>query len=109
MSESASPIKLSLAPMAAEIEVQLYNEYMRPLAGTTIKRIYEYLDTNTGAEDGGRELQGAIPVVGQAVQLYQAGRYAEAVDAGYQAYRYVTVVRSHKSNLPPLELEPSGS
>ena len=108
MSEVVSPIKLSLAPMAAEIEGQLYNEYMRPLAGLTIKRLYEYLAANTNAEDGGRELQGAIPAVGQAVQLYQAGAYAQAVDTAFQAYRHVTVVRSHKPNLPALELEQTG-
>lgn len=109
MSEAVSPIRLSLAPMAAEIETQLFNDYMRPLAGQTIKRLYEYLAANGGAENGGRELQGAVPIVGQAVQLYQAGAYAQAVNAAFQAYRHVVVVRSHKPDLPALTLDPAGS
>lgn len=104
MPEAVSPIKLSLAPMAAEIELQLFNEYMHPIAGRVIKKLYDYLASNTGTNGNGRELEGCIPIVGQAVQLFQAGAYPQAVDQAFAAYRYITVLRSHKPELPPVDL-----
>ena len=105
MTETAvSPIKLTLGQMPPEIESQLYNDYLRPLAGQVIGRVYEYLTANLQGDKPVRELQGCVPIVAAAVQAYQAGDNAGALQQAYGAYRFVTVVRSHKSGLPPLDL-----
>ncbi|HEX2085322.1 MAG TPA: hypothetical protein VHF89_06530 [Solirubrobacteraceae bacterium] len=98
-----SPIKLSLAPMAPEIEAQLYSAYIKPIAAGVIRRLYEYLAANVQG-GGAKELQPCVPLVGGAVQVFQAGDYPRALQQAYVAYRYVTVVRTHKPELPPLEL-----
>jgi hypothetical protein len=97
-----SPIKLTLAPMAPEIEAQLFSAYIKPIAAGVIRRLYEYLAAN--AQGGGKELQGCVPLVGGAVQVFQAGDYPRALNQAYAAYRYLTVLRTHKPELPPLEL-----
>ncbi|MDQ3935245.1 MAG: hypothetical protein M3340_11530 [Actinomycetota bacterium] len=104
MPETISPIKLTLAPMPAQIEAQLYNDYLRPLAGQVIKKVYDYLSANAGGENGASELEGCAPLVAAAVQRFQAGDYAGALQQTFGAYRYVTVLRSHNPDLPALEL-----
>ncbi len=103
MAEPGSPIKLSLAPMAPEIEAQLFNAYMRPIAANVIGALYDYVAENAKKEEN-QELQGCIPLVGGAVQVFQAGDYGQALQQAYGAYRYVTVARTHKPELPKLEL-----
>ncbi len=100
---AGSPIKLSLAPMAPEIEAQLFNSYMKPIAADVIRRLYDYLATHSQRAEN-KELQGCIPLVGGAVQVFQAGDYPRALQQAYSAYRYVTVLRTHKPELPPLQL-----
>jgi hypothetical protein len=104
MAESSSPIRLTLAPMPAGIEAQLYNDYMRPLAGQVIKKVYEYVSANAGDENGSAELEGSVPLIAAALQRFKAGDYAGALQQTYGVYRYVTVLRSHRPELPPLEL-----
>jgi hypothetical protein len=105
MAESTiSPIKLTLAPMSPEIEGQLYNDYLRPLAAHSISRVYDYLSSNATKSDAASELQGAIPIVGAAVQRFQGGDYGGALQQMFGAYRYLTVLRSHRPELPALDL-----
>jgi len=104
MPETISPIKLTLAPMAPEIEAQLYNDYLRPLAAHAIVKIYEYLSANASQQDAASQLQGVVPVVGAAVQGFQAGDYGGALQQAYLAYRYLTVLRSQIPDLPALNL-----
>jgi hypothetical protein len=104
MVETTSPIRLSLAPMPPQIEAQLYNDYLRPLAGQVIKKVYEYLSANANGEDGAAELEGCAPLVAAAVERFHGGDYGGALQQGFGAYRFVTVLRSHRPDLPPLEL-----
>jgi hypothetical protein len=104
MPETISPIKLTLAPMPPEIEAQLYNDYLRPLAARAIVKIYDYLSANASQEDAASELEAIVPIVGAAVQRFQSADYGGALQQAYVAYRYLTVLRSHRPDLPALDL-----
>jgi hypothetical protein len=105
MTETAvSPIKLSLAQMPPEIEGQLYNDYLRPLAGQVITKLYDYVAAGLQGDKAAKELQGCVPLLGQAVQTYQSGDYGSALQQAYAAYRFVTVIRSHRPDLPAIDV-----
>jgi hypothetical protein len=90
--------------MPPEIEGQLYNDYLRPLAARVIRKIYDYLSANVSRPDTAADLQGSIPIVGAAVQRFESGDYGGALQQAYGAYRYLTVLRSHRPDLPALDL-----
>ena len=104
MAEATSPIRLSFEMNAPQVEAQLLNDYYQGIVSGVITKLYSYLSENASRKDGGRELQRAIPTVSGAVQLYQAGDYQGAFQQAYAAYRYITVLRSHKTELPALNL-----
>jgi hypothetical protein len=112
MAELVSPIKLSLAPMAPEIEAQLYNSFLRPITANVLRKLYDYLAENT-RKDSSEELAACLPMVGAAVQTFQSGDYAQAFQRTYFAYRYLIALRRQRPELPALELEleanPKGS
>ena len=103
MPEQGSPIKISLAPMAPEIEAQLFNSFLRPITAGVIRKLYDYLAENARKE-GSEELQGCLPLVGGAVQTFQAEDYGQAFLRAYSAYRYLVALRTYKPDLPPLDL-----
>jgi hypothetical protein len=104
MAEQVSPIRLSLAPMAPEIEAQLLSNYLRPVTATVLRKLYDYLADNTKS-DGAEELSGCTPLIAAAVQAFQAEDYSQAFQRAYVAYRYLVVLRSRRPSLPALELE----
>jgi hypothetical protein len=104
MAEQVSPIKISLAPMAPEIEAQLFNSFLRPITANVLRKLYDYLAENT-RKDSSEELSACLPLVGAAVQTFQAEDYSQAFQRAYLAYRYLIALRSQRPELPPLELE----
>jgi hypothetical protein len=104
MPEQVSPIKISLAPMAPEIEAQLFNSFLRPITANVLRKMYDYLAENT-RKDSSEELAACLPLVGAAVQTFQAEDYMQAFQRTYLAYRYLLALRTQRPELPALELE----
>jgi predicted phage tail protein len=104
MAEAASPIRLSVEMNAPQVEEQLVNDYYQGVTSGVITKLYSYLAENANQKSGGRELQRAIPTVAGAVQMYQSGNFQGAFQQAYAAYRFITVLRSHHPELPPLAL-----
>lgn len=104
MPEQISPIKISLAPMAPEIEAQLFNSFLRPITANVLRKMYDYLAENT-RKDNSEELAACLPLVGAAVQTFQGEDYVQAFQRTYLAYRYLIALRTQRPELPALELE----
>lgn len=90
--------------MAPEIEVQLFNSYLRPITAGVIHKLYDYLAENM-QKGGPEELQACLPLVGGAVQTFQAEDYVQAFQRAYTAYRFLIALRTQMPDLPPLDLD----
>lgn len=81
------------------IETQATNSFLQDVTSGVIRKIYEYLDKNAPKYS---QLADCIPIMQKAVEFFGQRDYAQAFLQVYQAYRYITMLRSTVTDLPSL-------
>jgi hypothetical protein len=83
----------------ANVELETMNSFMKEATSNLIRKLHDYLDKNSQQYS---QLADCAQLVRQAVEVYGAGDYARAFTQLYQAYRFITMLRSGRPEIPSL-------
>jgi hypothetical protein len=88
-----------VVPMQAapEVEAQTLMSFLQVQTGDLIRKLYSTLEQH-GTQYP--QLNDCVPILGQAVELYKAGDFAQAFTATYYAYRQWKLVAAQVPDLP---------
>jgi hypothetical protein len=81
------------------VELEAVNSFMKEATSNLIRKLHDYLDKNSQQYS---QLADCAQLVRQAVEAYGAGDYARSFTQLYQAYRFITMVRSGRPEIPSL-------
>jgi hypothetical protein len=81
------------------VELQAINSFMQEATSNLIRKLHDYLDKNSQQYS---QLADCAQLVRQAVEAYSARDYARAFTQLYQAYRFITTLRSGRPEIPSL-------
>ena len=81
------------------VELEAMNSFMKEATSNLIRKLHDYLDKNSQQYS---QLADCAQLVRQAVEAYGARDYARAFTQLYQAYRFITVLRSGRPEIPSL-------
>jgi hypothetical protein len=90
-----------LAPSQATLqaEQQAMDGFLREVAAGPIRKLHDYLDAHSQKYN---QLTQCIPLVQQAATAFGARDYTQALAQLYQAYRYISALRTSLPDLPGL-------
>jgi hypothetical protein len=90
-----------LAPSQATLqaEQQAVDGFLREAAAGPIRKLHDYLDAHSRKYN---QLTQCIPLVQQAATAFGAHDYTQALAQLYQAYRYISSLRTSLPELPGL-------
>jgi hypothetical protein len=90
-----------LAPSQATLqaEQQAMDGFLREAAAGPIRKLHDYLDAHSQKYN---QLTQCIPLVQQAATAFGARDYTQALAQLYQAYRYISALRTSLPDLPGL-------
>jgi hypothetical protein len=94
-----SPLAAAATATAPNIELQALNGFLHDVSACSIRKLYDYLDKNNERYTA---LSNCVPIVQQAVESYRTRDYARAFSVAYDAYRYITALKTTVPDLPNL-------
>jgi hypothetical protein len=79
--------------------------FLRDLSAASLRKLYKYLELAAGRQ---ADVAACYPAFHQAVQAYRARDFGQALNACFQVYRMIGLLRSRDLDLPdvPDEAEP---
>jgi hypothetical protein len=79
--------------------------FLRDLCAGSLRKLYKYVELAAGRQ---ADVAACYPIFHQAVQAYRARDFGQALNACFQTYRMIALLRSRDLDLPevPDEAEP---
>ena len=81
------------------VELEAMNSFMQETTSNLIRKLHDYLDKNSQQYS---QLADCAQMVRQAVEAYGVRDYARAFAHLYQAYRFITALRSARPEIPSI-------